>query len=115
MIEGNVFKFGYGDICVGADSTGQISFQQFKPPACCGEYLYGKDIEFIGEKIIIKLSFEESNILYKYLKEVECQKITQFTFKDYIFDFTNYNKESIAVCKRKVQEAVRLLIMCIAA
>ena len=62
MIEGKVLKFGYGDICVGVDQPRfQISFQQFKPPAKCGETLENKNIEFIGEKIIITLSFEDSS------------------------------------------------------
>lgn len=37
MIDGNILKFGYGDIVVGANRMTQtISFQQFKPPSKCG-------------------------------------------------------------------------------
>ena len=38
MINGNILKFGYGDIAVGSDGlTQRMSFQQFKPPAKCGD------------------------------------------------------------------------------
>ena len=116
MIEGKVLKFGYGDICVGVNQPRfQISFQQFKPPAKCGETLENKNIEFIGEKIIITLSFEDSNSFCKLLKEVENKNITEFEFKEYTFDFSNYNSESIKVCRTKARQAIYLHMMCIAA
>ena len=47
MINGNRLKFGYGDIAVSSDGlTQRMSFQQFKPPAKCGDQI-SDDVEYI--------------------------------------------------------------------
>ena len=56
MIDGNVLKFGYGDIGVEADSLMQrIRFWQIKPPANCGDNLVISNIEFIAEPVYVCL------------------------------------------------------------
>ena len=53
MINGNRLKFGYGDICVKSDALAQrMSFQQFKPPAKCGDQVLD-DVEYIGDEIFL--------------------------------------------------------------
>ena len=60
MMNGNRLKFGYGDIAVGSDGlTQKISFQQFKPPAECGGNI-PEDVEYIGEEIILQISYDET-------------------------------------------------------
>ena len=56
------------------------------------------------------------------LKKVTEQKLDNNSFnifdnynKDYIFDFTNYNKQSIKVCKEKSNEAMRFYLLALAA
>ena len=100
MIDNNILKFGYGDISVGAFGLPPaITFQQFKPPAKVGSEV-GEHVEFIGEKIVIKLNHEDYVELCDLLDQVKNKEILIFDFKDYIFDFTNYNIGSIEVVER---------------
>lgn len=112
MIIDNKIMFGYGDIAVGA-TVDIITFQQFKPPAECGNHV-NDNVEFIGEQIILYISHEEYHELNKYLSSVSNKDISVFTFKDYIFDFSNYNKESVIVVKRKLCQAKNLYILALA-
>ena len=115
MIYGNVLKFGYGDIAVGSDGlTQRISFQQFKPPAECGGNV-PEDVEYIGEEVVLQISYEEYCEFSRYLKQVSDKKITNFIFKEYIFDFANFNEESIKACKKHLNSAMRYYFMCMAA
>ena len=115
MIYGNVLKFGYGDIAVSSDGlTQRISFQQFKPPAECGCNV-PEDVKFIGNEIILEFSYEDYCEFSKYLEQVSDKEITDFIFKGYIFDFANFNKESINVCKKHLNNAMQYYFMCMAA
>ena len=115
MINGNRLKFGYGDICVRSDGlTQRISFQQFKPPAECGGNV-PEDVEYIGDKIILEFSYEDYCEFSNYLKQVSDKEITDFIFKGYIFDFANFNEESIKACKKHLNSAMRYYFMCMAA
>ena len=115
MIYGNVLKFGYGDICVGSDGlTQRMSFQQFKPPAKCGDQVLD-DVEYIGDEIILKFSYEDYCEFSKYLEQVSDKEITDFSFKGYIFDFTNYNEESVKVCKKHLESVMYSYFLCMAA
>ena len=54
MIDGNILKFGYGDIAVGSSALSNIiTFQQFKPVGKCGDKI-PEDVEYVGEEIAIK-------------------------------------------------------------
>ena len=115
MINGNILKFGYGDICVRSDGlTQRISFQQFKPPAECGGNV-PEDVEYIGEEVVLQISYEEYCEFNKQLKSVLSNSISTFSFKGYIFDFTNYNEESVKVCKKRSESAMYSYFLCMAA
>ena len=115
MIEGNRLKFGYGDICVGSDGlTQKMSFQQFKPPAKCGDRV-SEDVEYIGDEIILQFSYEDYCEFSKKIEQVSNKESTEFLFKGYAFDFTNFNKESIDVCKKHLNSAMRWYFRCMAA
>ena len=115
MINGNRLKFGYGDIAVGSDGlTQRISFQQFKPPTECGGNV-SEDVEYIGEEVILQISYEEYCEFNKQLKSVLFNSISTFSFKGYIFDFTNYNEESVKVCKRHSDSAMYNYFLCMVA
>ena len=115
MINENRLKFGYGDICVKSDAlTQRISFQQFKPPAECGGNV-PEDVEYIGEEVVLQISYEEYCEFSRYLKQVSDKKITNFIFKEYIFDFANFNEESIKACKKHLNYTMRYYFMCMAA
>ena len=99
MIDGNRLKFGYGDICVRSDElTQRMSFQQFKPPAKCGDRV-SEDAEYIGDEIVLEFSYEDYCEFSKNLERISNKEIIEFLFKGYAFDFINFNEESIKVCK----------------
>lgn len=107
MINGKIFKFGYGDISIGGiPTTRQMCFQQFKPPAKIGDRVIEDKVEWIGERIFIEISYEDYQELCKLLGNVKSRKVSEFTFKDYVFDFTNYNEASVNVCREKLSEAM---------
>ena len=114
MIDGNVLKFGYGDIAVNCNSLIQaITFQQFKPPQECGENI-PKDAEYIGDIIILDFSYDEYNKFNQLLQIVQDRNISKFTFKGYEFNFENYNEKSVKVCKKYLQRAMLLYFMAMA-
>lgn len=115
MIEEKRLKFGYGDIGVGSDRLNQrMTFQQFKPPAKCGNEV-SNDVEYIGDKIVLEFSYEDYREFSKNLKQIINKETTEFIFKSYIFDFTNFNEESIKVCNKHLNNAMQLYFMCAAA
>lgn len=115
MIEEKRLKFGYGDISVGSDGLNQrMSFQQFKPSAKCGDQV-SNDVEYIGDKIVLEFSYEDYREFSKNLKQVFDKETTEFIFKEYVFDFTNFNEESIKVCNKHLNNAMQLCFMCVAA
>ena len=115
MINGNRLKFGYGDIAVGSDGlTQRMSFRQFKPPAKCGDQVLD-DIEYIGDEIILKFSYEDYCEFSKNIEQVSNKESTEFLFKGHVFDFTNFNEESIKVCKKHLNSAMRMYFLCMAA
>ena len=115
MIDGNILKFGYGDIVVGSNGlTQRISFQQSKPPAKCGDKV-SEEVEYIGEEIVLRISYEEYREFNEQLKSVLSKEISTFDFKGYVFDFTNYNEESVKVCKKHSESAMYSYFLCMAA
>lgn len=104
MIIGNTLKFGYGDIAVGSCKwTHRIFFYQLVSPANCGDEIDNRP-ESDEEKIEIDLTCEECKRLTHLLCDVE--KKTSFEFKGYIFNFDNYNADSVKVCKEHLQQVM---------
>lgn len=113
MIKGNVLYFGTGDIAVGSYSPTQlITFTNIKPPCKCGQTItdeMANNIEF-GEKIIIELNDYD---LYNLFCTVnESNRVIKY--REYTFDFTNYNKESIRVCKGHAKNALYMYQLALA-
>lgn len=116
MIGGKILKFGYGDISVGGiPSVRAMSFQQFKPPAECGDKVVDDEVEYIGEQIILEISFADYQELSKLFNGVKSREISIFVFKDYVFDFTNYNEASIDACRQRLSEAMKRYFLPMAA
>ena len=116
MIEGNAIKFGYGDVAVNSSCFMQaIIFRQFKPCANCGDKIIDGEVEFIGDTIKIEIDYDDYKEFIKNLEKVSNKEISKFTFKDYIFDFENYNENSIKACRKHIDLAISCYIMCLAA
>lgn len=103
MIKGNTFYFGYGDIGVGFNCLG-LTLQQIKPPVEVGthltpEYCKKQDIKLCGEIVVISFStLGEISALIKLINTVT-EGNTIIEYKNYVFDFFHYNKESVEVVK----------------
>ena len=117
MIDGKIFKFGYGDIAIGATPGGHyLTFTPFKPPqklgTCCNALFANGEIEQTGEPIYIRFdSFRDFEVLKVMLESVRIRKEDRiFDFKGYIFDFSNYNEISVDVFE--MQRSVLLQEYC---
>ena len=116
MINCNKLEFGYGDIAVGFKRhSSSLIFQNIKPPVKCGSNVNDVDVEYIGDKIIISLNFKSYKNLLKLLTEVENKIQSRFEFEEYIFDFTNYNIESINAIRYCSNEAMKFYLLAMAA
>lgn len=115
MIVGNTLKFGYGDIAVIGDCMCQhITFRGFKPPGECGVDV-PDGVEFFDDEVAISITYEDYKEFNNLLDQVKCKSITVFEFKNYIFDFSNYNEKSIGTLERASRRAMYLYFMCLAA
>lgn len=113
MIKGNTLYFGSGDIAVGSNPTNQsVYFTNMKPPQKCGASIteeMEENIEF-GEQIIIEIN--DYDLFHVFCSVSEENRIVKY--ENYIFDFTNYNKESVRVCKSHSKRALYFYQMCLA-
>lgn len=100
MIEaGCILKFGYGDIAVGPMwGLVGVTFQGFKPATDCGTKIT-YDVEYVTERYNLILCNKGNLAVYKAFSEllhaVLDGKIQTFRFDEYLFDFTNFNPESV--------------------
>ena len=103
MIIGNKLKFGYGDIGVGHNFC-SLTFQNMKPPQeLRTEITDDINVEYIGEKIHIRIiDFQEAAEFKELLGKAKETKT--FKYKGYMFDFSNYHEKSIEAVKRHLKE-----------
>ena len=85
MIKQNKFEFGYGDIAVGSDWCGKISFQSIKPPTLVGNSI-PDGTEYLDDEVILTLTYEELIMMETLLKDVKNNTSLTFDFKEFIFD-----------------------------
>lgn len=104
MIKENKIIFGNGDIAVGCLNK-TITFENVSPKMKAGE-LIPKNAKFTN-KIEIKLTLNEYFRLDNLLNNVKNKNIKTFTFKNYIFDFSNYKKESVDICLRYLKYSMK--------
>lgn len=105
MIIDNVIYFGYGDILVRADWTGTLTLTEIQPPCIPGGSINYEDKVMIRKIYIYDI--EKHNIDYlQLMKDVGCKAITQFPIDNYIFDFSNFNLESIKVVRQAIDIAL---------
>lgn len=112
MIEGKMIKFGYGDVAVGG-RLGVITFTDIKPPQEVGSTLKEKDVD-IYEIVEIKAEYQEFENLYNELKNNNWELNKLINFKDYVLDFTKYNKKSIYVIQKMLLNSLGISQLCLA-
>lgn len=120
-VDNKILYFGYGDIRVSNKNSLGICFKEFVPPVEVGtvltdEFIYENGIEFTTDwQTLYLTNFKELCELEQLLKQVEMQDILKFTFKDFTFDFTNYNKKSVEIVLSNLAVVRNSLLMCYAA
>ena len=98
MIKDKTIYFGYGTVSVGASGY-TISFTTIKPPQEIGmKLLSSEEVQEVGTPINLTLEYAEAEALKSLLDSIS-EINTSFVFKDYTFDFTNYNPKSVEVVK----------------
>ena len=108
MIKGNTIYFGYGDVVVGCNELiGCMIFTNIKPPQKIGSTVKNNEVE-IGEKILV---YEDNcyDLLKVFQTVNENNKIVKY--KEYTFDFSNYNKESVKVCLRYAKNMSNTMLL----
>lgn len=110
MIKGKVIEFGYGDVVVGNDWFKEcITITNIKPPLECGKTIRRgvEGIEF-GESI--EIYEDELHDIYKLICTVdEYNRVVKY--KEWTFDFTNYNKESVKVVRDSAWSIVSPMLL----
>lgn len=111
MIKGNVIEFGYGDVLVGSNPMLDIfRVTSIKPPQEIGAVIDSSEdngVEY-NETIIINVDY--SLDLYRIIKSVnENNRVVKY--KEWIFDFTNYNQTSVDVVLKHAMHAVNFMVL----
>ena len=96
MIEGNTLKFGYGDIATGSFAD-ILTFRPFNPPQKVGTDVRDGNVEWSGNRIVIQLGYDDALQLLVYLRQVSNGERSTFEFANYIFDFSHFDAESVAI------------------
>ena len=104
MINGDILKFGAGDICVdgGITDIGILKFHQIKPPQDVGTQVIPSKTEFIGSAIV----FDELDLildLMQKINQVVAGEYRVFDCGGFVFDFSDGDPQSIEVVKRHVE------------
>ena len=114
MIKGNIIKFGYGDILVGCYCNVDDDWDKFnlhltsiKPPQEIGESVIGKEYDIL-EDLFISANSEEIFRLRGILSEIFQSSSKVINFKNYVLDFTEYNKKSVDVVIRATDQAIQM-------
>ncbi|MCM3387281.1 hypothetical protein M3649_03930 [Ureibacillus chungkukjangi] len=96
MIKDKVITFGYGDVLVGAISLSHVRLEYIKPNQEIGSKP-NEDYEVVEEIILPYRS--DMNDFYEELLIVS-ENNCILKYRDYIFDFSNYNEKSVNVVKK---------------
>lgn len=115
----NILYFGDGDILVNSDLN-CLKFVNCKPPLQVGTLLTDEvrdkfNVKYTSDWINIPfLTYTEVEYFEKLLNEVLDRTTHYFYFKDYQFNFSNWNPKSIEVIKAYLSIVKQTLLMTIA-
>ena len=99
MIKENRIMFGQGTVLVGASTLpAAISFRSSITARAVG-MLVKSGSEQIDKTVSFALNIERYAELSQKLLQVENREVDVFSFCGYLFDFSNYNLESVRVIR----------------
>ena len=87
--------------------------REIYPQKIASKVIYKKSFKD-KEGITFDISIDDFYELEKQLNKVKSREIVEFEFKDYIFDFSMYNKESIEVVRTDLYKSMEDFIICFA-
>ena len=114
MIKGNEIYFGYGSVAVGPFGN-SLRVLHIKPPQPIGKRVISNDVEIIGKPIHIPFKkISEIHELHALLSSVDKYEHKRFVFKGCVFDFSNYNPDSVKTVRENLDRVKRNLIFLLA-
>lgn len=98
-VNNRLICFGYGDVKVSYNHMSGIKFVGFEPPPgmSVGTLL---DKECVETTDTIEISFSTIDELMDFkrlIDEIDGESNASFAYRDWMFDFSNYNRQSIIV------------------
>ena len=118
-VESKILYFGDGDILVNSDLI-CLKFVNCKPPLQVGTILTDEirdkfNVKYTSDWINISfLTYDEIVYFEKLLNEVLDRTTHYFYFRDYQFNFANWNPKSVEVIKAHLSNVKQTLLMTIA-
>jgi hypothetical protein len=112
MIDGSIIKFGFGDVLVGSDSiNGVLTITEIEPPQQIGT-THNAIKE--GLKEVRKVSFSYGTDFHELICDLNnlraigrsVKELRIIQFREYTFDFTNYDEKSVDVVREFVKKAM---------
>jgi hypothetical protein len=116
MVINNRIKFGYGTVAVGSDIwCGYFKVQTIHPPREPGTLITEEyKVEYLGKPVLIPIDTVAYEELYANFERVRSREISEFTYAGYVFDFNEYNEESVKVCVEHLKRAFYSYSICLA-
>ena len=108
MSNNHKLVFGNGNIILGVDPFGYIHAYETADSKKCGTNAVDLDPSKCVHHRIPVDSIVDCTTLQKKMTDIENCICNSFDFKGYTFDFTNYNKESVAVVRQTIEKSVIL-------
>ena len=110
MFKGKRICFGYGDVLVRSRAfSGEVKLIEIKPPVLIGSTPRKGTYTELQE-----ISFVADEKYFNYITLIKKRIIIEFEVGDYIFDFSNYNAESLNTLSRGIFNALYGNGMCLA-
>lgn len=106
MSNNHKLVFGNGNIVLGIDPFGNIHTYETADSKKCGANAEDLDVSKCIHHIIYIDSIADCTTLQKKMSDIENRICNSFDFKGYTFDFTNYNKKSVAVVRQTIEKSV---------
>lgn len=116
MVINNRIKFGYGTVGVGSDIwCGYFKVQTIHPPCEPGTLITEAcKVEYLGQPVYFHIDTAAYTELSANFEKVRSREISEFTYAGYVFDFNEYNEESVRVCVEHLRRAFYSYSVCLA-
>lgn len=112
MIKGNIIYFGHGTVGVSVICH-CLNLIHIEPPQVIGKVI-NDDAKAVRQINIPFRKLSEIHELRALLSETSRYEHKRFVFKGYVFDFSNYNSDSIEVIRRCLKFIERNLLFVMA-